>query len=175
VFTLPFDEATGGFDDRALVEFLSDDDQPRDAIEIAEHFFVHDRRPIWALLVSYRDLPRPGMRPPETDGRKDWRLDLDARDRAVFDALRAWRGSTARREGTRRTRNKKQETGNRQLATGNENTEGPVRPARPAMCVIYGVVSGRFWPRRPGWRRAHQPLGSPVPRRPRPSRCLGST
>ena len=44
VLTLRFDDATGGFDDRALVRFLEDAEQPRDVIEVTEHFFVHERR-----------------------------------------------------------------------------------------------------------------------------------
>jgi hypothetical protein len=42
VVTLRFDDETGGFDDR----------EPREVLGVSEHFFVHDRRPTRALLLS---------------------------------------------------------------------------------------------------------------------------
>jgi ATP-dependent DNA helicase RecQ len=99
VFTLRWDEASGAFDDRAMTEFLDREEQPREVLDVSDHFFVHEQRPTWALLVRYRDVPRPGDRRPEHDPRRDHRTDLDARGRATFDQLRAWRGQTARREG----------------------------------------------------------------------------
>jgi superfamily II DNA helicase RecQ len=97
VITLRLDDATGAFDDGALRAFVEDEDRPREVLEVSEHFFVHERRPVWALLLSYRDVPRPGDKRDET--RKDWRVDLDGEAQAIFDEIRRWRAQACKREG----------------------------------------------------------------------------
>ena len=79
VFTLRLDETTGAFDDRELRAFVEDQDQPREILDVSEHFFLHEGRPIWALLLRYRDIPQPGACR-EQHLRKDWRADLDGPD-----------------------------------------------------------------------------------------------
>ncbi len=98
VFTLRFDDSSGAFDDGDLVAFMEDHDNPREVIDVSEHFFVHDRRPIWALLLSYRDVPRPGARR-RRDPAKDYRADLDEPDKELYDELKSWRAKACRREG----------------------------------------------------------------------------
>jgi ATP-dependent DNA helicase RecQ len=95
LFTFRFSAEAGGFDDRALVEFLAE----REALSVSDHFFVHEQVPTWALLVSYRDVPRAGDPRPATEPRLDWRAELPEEARGLFDALRAWRNERARREG----------------------------------------------------------------------------
>ena len=97
VVTLRFDDETGSFDDRELVDFVDDEDQPREVLDVSEHFFVHDRRPTWALLLSYREIQRPGEK--KGEARKDWRADLDEPGRQLFDELRGWRAKACQRDG----------------------------------------------------------------------------
>lgn len=95
VFTLRYDEQIGGFDDGDLQSFLKE----RDAVSVHEHFFVDGSRPHWALLVSYRDVPRPAERDRSERGRTDWRAELGPADRDLYDALRRWRATRAKRDG----------------------------------------------------------------------------
>jgi ATP-dependent DNA helicase RecQ len=97
LFTFTFDPDRMGFDDAALQAFLRD----REALSVSEHFFVHEHKPVWAMLVSYRDVPRPGDPPPAHDRApgRDWRAELDPPGRALYDTLREWRGRAARRDG----------------------------------------------------------------------------
>jgi len=91
VFTLRAD-ASGVLDDRAVAEFLAD----KDVLDLSDHFLVHERTPTLVLVVSYRDADRAGGR---GEPRKDWRADLDAAARRLYDELRTWRGRRARRDG----------------------------------------------------------------------------
>ena len=95
VFTLQLDPATGCFDDAALTAFV----EPREVLSVHEHFFVHEQTPTWALLVCYRDVPRPGERDRGAESRTDWRAELSDDERPLYDALRKWRTERARREG----------------------------------------------------------------------------
>jgi superfamily II DNA helicase RecQ len=94
-FTLQLDPATGRFDDRELQEFL----QHRQALDVSEHFFVHERIPTWALLVSYRETEQAGTGARRKGPRPDPAADLSAEDRPLYDALRHWRNERAKREG----------------------------------------------------------------------------
>ncbi len=98
VFTLRFDDSLGAFDESELRAFVEDQDNPREVIDVSEHFFVHERRPTWALLVSYRDVPRPGSSHRQTP-RKDYRADLDDSAKTLFDELKSWRAKSCKREG----------------------------------------------------------------------------
>ena len=98
MFTLRLDPAVGRFDDGDLVEFLGN----REALAVHEHFFTHDQLPTWALLVSYRNLPRDAGKGPagrSERGRKDWWAELAEHERPLFDALRRWRGTRSQRDG----------------------------------------------------------------------------
>ena len=46
VFTLPWRADGGGFDDAELASFLAE----RTVIEVSEHFFVHEKAPVLALV-----------------------------------------------------------------------------------------------------------------------------
>jgi len=95
VFTLRLDPATGVFDDGEMQEFL----EHREALDVSEHFFVHERVPTWALLVSYRDLdPLPGLAR-KKGKQRDPAADLTAEDRPLYEALRHWRNERAKRDG----------------------------------------------------------------------------
>ena len=95
VFTLRFDPDAGGFDDGALQDFL----EGKEALAVHEHFFVHEQVPTWALLISYREVERPGEPRRSYTARKDWRAELAEEDRPLYDALRLWRNELARRDG----------------------------------------------------------------------------
>ncbi len=93
VFTLAYDPVEQRFDDAELNDFL----EHRDVVSVAEHLFVHEQLPTWALMVTWRE-PRPA---PRQGKRKnpDWVADLDEADTAVYDALRSWRNARAQEEG----------------------------------------------------------------------------
>ena len=93
IFTLPFSGGAGGFDDGPIRDFIAD----REVIEWTEHFFVHDKTPYLAVLLSYRDIARDERRKMEL--RRDPRLELDEAERKAYDALRSWRAAKARQEG----------------------------------------------------------------------------
>jgi superfamily II DNA helicase RecQ len=97
VFTLRYSPASEGFDDHVLSAFLAD----KEALSVHEHFFVHEQVPTWALLVSYRELTRPGDRERERAREQtvDHRAELGPDEQRLFDALRTWRNERARREG----------------------------------------------------------------------------
>jgi superfamily II DNA helicase RecQ len=95
VFTLRLDPASGVFDDSELQSFL----EHREALDVSEHFLVHERVPTWALLVSYRDVdPLHGM---TRSPKKKWdpTAALSAEDRPLYEALRQWRNERAKRDG----------------------------------------------------------------------------
>jgi superfamily II DNA helicase RecQ len=95
IFTLAYDNDRKLFDDTAMTAFLAD----KEALSASEHFFVQEQTPVLAVLVTYRDVPRPGDARPARAPAKDWRAELDAPDQALYDALRIWRGRTAKRDG----------------------------------------------------------------------------
>ena len=73
-------------------------------LELAEHFFIHDKQPTLVLTLSYRDeVPedardRTGSSRGGTS-RQDPRRGLDPAETARYDALRQWRNDIAKREG----------------------------------------------------------------------------
>ena len=95
VITLRLDPATGAFDDGELQEFL----QHREALDVSEHFFVHERTPTWALLVSYRENEPPAGSVRARGPKPDPAAELSAEDRPLYEALRHWRNDRAKREG----------------------------------------------------------------------------
>ena len=95
VITLQLDPATGKFDDRELQEFL----EHREALDVSEHFFVHERIPTWVMLVSYREIEGPAWKARSKETRPDPAAELAAEDRPLYEALRQWRNDRARREG----------------------------------------------------------------------------
>jgi ATP-dependent DNA helicase RecQ len=102
VFTLQLDTRSGKFDDREIQSFINDTENHREVIEVSDHFFIHDKRPLWAFLMTYREsrgvgVEMEGRRP--SSRRRDWRRELDGADKELFDEIRAWRSKKARREG----------------------------------------------------------------------------
>ena len=91
LFALSYDNDRKLFDDSAMTAFLSD----KEALSASEHFFVQEQTPVLAILVTYREIPRPGDARPAREARKDWRAELDPADQALYDALRKWRSRTA--------------------------------------------------------------------------------
>ena len=95
IFHYPYDPGGAGFDDADLQEFQKD----KEVLDVHDHFFVHERVPVWALLVSYREVDPPGGSGRPRGAKVDWRAELAKEERAPFDALRDWRNARAKREG----------------------------------------------------------------------------
>lgn len=96
VFTLRLNETSGVFDDSELQAFLSE----RDAIAVDQHFFVHDGVPRWALLVHHREAAvRERGKVAQQAVAADWRSELSNVEVELFNALRSWRNTRARRDG----------------------------------------------------------------------------
>jgi hypothetical protein len=55
VFTVAYNTSSGGFDDEEMQAFKSS----REVLELREHFFTHEGCPVWAVMLSYRDLGEP--------------------------------------------------------------------------------------------------------------------
>ena len=56
---LRWSDEAGGLDDRELEAFM----EGRAVLEVAEHFFIHDKQPTLVLTLSYRDeAPDDGRR-----------------------------------------------------------------------------------------------------------------
>jgi len=99
VFTLPW-RPEGGFDDAEVQEFL----EGRTALEVSQHFFVHEKTPVLVLVVTWREgapRPRPSHRDsgqaPSRDA--DTVPDLTGEELCRYEALRSWRNQYARRVG----------------------------------------------------------------------------
>ena len=92
VFTHRLDPSSGVFDDAELVAFLAD----REALSVSDHYLVHDQVPTLALLVTYREPPRPGA---ESRPRADAGPEVGEATRGLFEALRRWRNERAKRDG----------------------------------------------------------------------------
>lgn len=93
VYTLAFDEDTGGFDDARIRAELD----AYAVISYAEHFFVHDGRPHLVILAAVSDLPGPSeVRKPVNNTA---RHELPPEDQPLFEVLRRWRNERARRDG----------------------------------------------------------------------------
>ncbi|MEM7674626.1 MAG: hypothetical protein AAF449_01345 [Myxococcota bacterium] len=93
VFTLRFQPEAGGFDDTEVVEFL----EGHIVLDVTEHFFIHEKSPVWALLVRYRETQ--DFNKPKGRGREDWRATLSDAEQPLFDALRRWRNERAKKDG----------------------------------------------------------------------------
>lgn len=98
VFTLRWDDEARAFDDEPLARFLDG----RTALEVTEHFLVHERTPVLVLVVRYRDdstEPRSRHTVQRQSSAPDPAADLAPEERTRFEALRQWRAATARRTG----------------------------------------------------------------------------
>lgn len=92
VFTLRLDTSTGAFDDSEVTTFLVD----REALSVHHEYFVADLVHTLALLVTYRDPPRPGHEPRP---RADPGPEVPDADQPLYQALKHWRNDRAKREG----------------------------------------------------------------------------
>ena len=96
VFTLSWRAEAGGFDDSAVEAFL----ETRTAIDVAQHFFVHEKTPVLALVVTYRDSGSQEKQRTGTRSRSaDAAADLTPEERERYEALRSWRNQRARKAG----------------------------------------------------------------------------
>lgn len=98
VFTLKFSDASNGFDDAPIQDFLAD----KEVVETVNHFFIHEKTPYLTLIVSYRDVAVDERRKTAAPGRperKDHREDLDEPEKKAYDALRVWRVVRAKQDG----------------------------------------------------------------------------
>ncbi|MBU6430083.1 MAG: HRDC domain-containing protein [Cyanobacteria bacterium REEB65] len=99
VFTLPWKPELGGFDDGKVSEFL----QVRNAIDVCEHFFVHEKMPVLVLVVTYREPDNRSVAPARHGGSQavatELANDLAPEERERYEALRVWRNQYARRAG----------------------------------------------------------------------------
>lgn len=94
VFTLPW-RAEGGFDDSAVETFL----EAHTAVDVSEHFFVHEKTPVLVLVVTYRSSgpSKVGRDRPATG--RDLVNTLTPAEKTRYEALRAWRNQRARQSG----------------------------------------------------------------------------
>ena len=92
VFTFRFSESVDGFDDKPMQEFIAD----KEVIEFTEHFFIHEKTPYLTVIVSYRETS-PDER--KKGFRQDPVLELDDREKEVYNALRTWRAARAKQDG----------------------------------------------------------------------------
>ena len=96
VFTVLFDPSQGRFDDDELVSAL---DGCR-VLSLSDHAFTVDSTPVLAVTVRF-DLPPP---PPGTPARPKAPRDrpqdaLADVDKQLFEALRSWRNTRAKKDG----------------------------------------------------------------------------
>lgn len=96
VFTLPWRAESNGFDDGELASFMAE----HTAIDVSEHFFVHEKTPVLVLVVRYRSA---GGASTGHEGRRtarpDAAEDLTPDEKAHYEALRTWRNQHARKTG----------------------------------------------------------------------------
>lgn len=105
VFTLHLDPDTGAFDDGELRAFC----ETNQVLAVHQHLLTLDGIPAWAVLVTWRPRSRPGRAarptgptPGATEGRARTRsreTPVPEADRALYEALRAWRNQRAKRDG----------------------------------------------------------------------------
>ncbi len=95
VFSLSFCNEKNRFDDHEMITFL----QNKRVLEVREHFFIHAQNPNWVLLVSYRESVKVAALPSTKNSKPDWRAELEAPVRPLFDALRQWRNEKAKSDG----------------------------------------------------------------------------
>ena len=97
VFTLPWRADGEGFDDAEVTAFLAE----RTAIEVSEHFFVHEKTPVLVLVVTWRggDAGARPSRAARPDDRPDPSAALTPDERQRYEALRTWRNQHARKTG----------------------------------------------------------------------------
>ena len=94
VFTLPWSDAAGGFDDAVMERFL----ERKTVLAVSEHLLQRDGEPAWALLVTYRE--PPDAYAPRLEPRADEvRAALSPPEQALYEALRLWRNERAKRDG----------------------------------------------------------------------------
>lgn len=98
IFSLTFNSATGGFDDRELREFIKD----KEVISMNDHFFVRNEIPFLTVVVKYFPYRRE-LEPPATPGKGRQReADYEGllpEMEGVFNRLRDWRSEQAKKEG----------------------------------------------------------------------------
>lgn len=101
VFTLKWSDEALAFDDEPLARFL----EGRTALDVSEHFLVHDRTPVLILVVRYREEATDAResRVPPGPGRRRDRPDpttgLTPEETARYEAVREWRNGVAKRTG----------------------------------------------------------------------------
>jgi len=99
VFTLPWRPEVG-FDDAEVQEFL----EGRTALDISQHFFVHEKTPVLVLVVTWRE-GAERARPSHRDfahapiRQVDPVPEFTGEERHRYEALRSWRNQYARRVG----------------------------------------------------------------------------
>lgn len=94
VFTLHYD-SDGGFDDTAVQQFLED----KVVLEMSEQFFMHEQRPVWALLIRYRDIDEPKGSDRRRIRDQSWLTNLSPEEMQRYERIRAWRNRRADHEG----------------------------------------------------------------------------
>jgi superfamily II DNA helicase RecQ len=84
-----------GFDAAELVSFC----EAHEVQAWTEHFFVNGGKPELAVILQYEERAKPkrGGRAPNRE--RDFRRELPAADRPIYDRLRQWRSLRARQDG----------------------------------------------------------------------------
>ncbi|MBU1896164.1 HRDC domain-containing protein [Myxococcota bacterium] len=86
-FVLHVNQATGQFDEEALLAFQEE----REIVEVARELLLIDGAPAWALMLTYRERPRPGQAILHRGNKPQ----IPPKDRQLYEALRAWRAKRA--------------------------------------------------------------------------------
>jgi superfamily II DNA helicase RecQ len=98
IFSLTFNSATGGFDDRELRDYIKD----KEIISMNDHFFVRNEIPYLSVVIKYYPYRRevePVQTPAKARQREASHEGLTPEIEGVFNLLRDWRSTQARKEG----------------------------------------------------------------------------
>lgn len=95
-FFVPLDSASGSFDGEIVQQYV----KKRQVVAVSHSFVDRPDACGWAVLVTAREVPRPGeSRGTESRGQVDWRERCNLDSRPIFDAIRTWRNGLASRLG----------------------------------------------------------------------------
>jgi superfamily II DNA helicase RecQ len=95
LFTLPFNDENGAFDDSPLSDFA----EGRDITGVHQHMIVRDGRPFWCILITYVDPKPAASRQAARERRKHPKDDLPPEKHALYEGIRQWRNARAQRDG----------------------------------------------------------------------------
>src|SRR6266481_3512213 len=98
IFSLTFNMATNGFDDRELRDFLKD----KEVISMNDHFFIRNEIPYLSIVIKYYPYRRevaPALTAAKSKQRETQFEGMTPEIEGVFNLLRDWRSGHARKDG----------------------------------------------------------------------------